>query len=120
MPDSTTSPTYAEPFSDLQTEQLDWLWPNRFAFGTLAMLEGDPGEGKSLIALDLCARLSTGRSMPDGMPAPGVVGSIVLQSEDSYTHVALPRLRAMDADESRVFCWKPPGGDDEPFGIPLH
>jgi len=34
--------------------------------GKLAILEGDPGLGKSLIALDLCARVTTGRDWPDG------------------------------------------------------
>src|SRR5262249_172381 len=48
-----------------------WLWPGRLALGKLAMLDGDPGMGKSLLALDLCARLSTGRPLPDG----GAAGS---------------------------------------------
>jgi AAA domain len=33
------------------------FWPAR----EVAMLDGDPGMGKSLLALDLCARLSTGK-----------------------------------------------------------
>src|SRR4051794_17983044 len=30
-----------------------WLWPNRFALGKLALLDGDPGLGKSLVTLNL-------------------------------------------------------------------
>jgi RecA-family ATPase len=57
---------YLEPLSEVRPEAFDPFWINRLGFGTLAMLEGDPGEGKSLVALDLCARLSTGRPIPDG------------------------------------------------------
>jgi hypothetical protein len=109
---------YVEAFSEVQPETLDWFWLNRLAFGTLAMLDGDPGEGKSLVALDLCARLSTGRPMPDGSPTPGVCNSIVLQSEDRYATATLPRLRALGADLNHVFHWKPSLDADEPFRIP--
>ena len=56
----------AVPLSDLAPEPIRWLWPGRLALGKVAMLEGDPGLGKSLLTLDLCARLSAGRPMPDG------------------------------------------------------
>jgi hypothetical protein len=48
-----------QPVSQLAARSLDWLWPGRLALGKLAMLDGDPGMGRSLLALDLCARLST-------------------------------------------------------------
>src|ERR1700733_7024939 len=52
-------------------EPVTWLWPNVIPEGKLVILDGDPDVGKSLIALDLCARLSTGRAFPDGGPSPG-------------------------------------------------
>jgi len=109
---------YVEPFSELRPEAFDPFWLNRLGFGTLAMIEGDPGEGKSLVALDLCARLSTGRPMPDGSPGPGVFSTIFLQSEDSYARATLPRLLALGGDQRRVFRWNPPVDADEPFRIP--
>jgi AAA domain len=109
---------YVEPLSEVQPELFDWLWLNTFAFSTLAILEGDPGEGKSLVALDLCARLSTGRPMPDGSPSPGAFGTIVLQSEDSFASATLPRLLALGGDQNRLFRWKPPEDTGEPFRIP--
>jgi hypothetical protein len=109
---------YAEPLSELQPEAFEWFWLNRLAFGTVAMLEGDPGEAKSLVALDLAARASTGRPMPDGSPSPGVFGTIILQSEDSYARATLPRLLTLGGDQNRVFRWKPPDDADEPFGLP--
>jgi hypothetical protein len=59
------------PLSDLAEQPTPWLWPAHLAFGTPALLEGDPGLGKSLITLDLCARLSRGLPWPDGSPGSG-------------------------------------------------
>src|SRR5205807_2970919 len=53
---------------------VSWLWPERIGFGKLLFLDGDPDLGKSLIALGLCARLSTGRPFPGGSPRPPSVG----------------------------------------------
>jgi hypothetical protein len=111
-------PRYTEACSQLQPEAVDWLWLNRLAFATLAILDGDPGEGKSLLALDLCARLSTGRPMPDGSPGPGPCNTILIQSEDRFATTTLPRLLALGADRDRVFRWKPPPGTDEGFLLP--
>jgi putative DNA primase/helicase len=120
MSEISPSPThnYVERLSEVQPEAFDPFWLNRLAFSTLAILEGDPGEGKSLVALDLCARFSTGRTMPDGSPGPGVGDTIFLQSEDSYAKATLPRLLALGGDQNRVFRWRPPVGADEPFRIP--
>src|SRR5262245_65063804 len=50
--------------SQLAPRPVAWLWPGRLALGKLAILDGDPGLGKSLVTLDLCARLSTGQPFP--------------------------------------------------------
>src|SRR5947209_6455336 len=49
---------------------IEWLWPGWIPADRIALFEGDPGEGKSLVLLDLAARLSAGRTFPDGQPAP--------------------------------------------------
>src|SRR6476660_4450021 len=73
---------------------IEWLWTGQLASGKLAMLDGDSVEGKSLIALDLCARLSTGRPMPDGSPGPGILPSLIIQAEDGAEDTVIPRLKA--------------------------
>ena len=37
--------------SDLQHKPVEWLWQNRLAVGSLAMISGAPGSGKTWIAL---------------------------------------------------------------------
>ncbi|HKI38513.1 MAG TPA: AAA family ATPase [Gemmataceae bacterium] len=89
--------------SELTLRLVDWLWPGRLALGQISILEGDPGLGKSFLALDLCARLSTGRPWPDGAPAPPPATAVFLNGEDNEETTVGPRLRALGADLARVF-----------------
>src|SRR5215467_12788375 len=95
-----------QPVSQLASRTLTWLWPGRLALGKLAILDGDPSLGKSLLALDLCARLSTGRPMPDGSAAPGPACAVVFNAEDDSEDTVAPRLRALGADLDRVLVWR--------------
>src|SRR5262249_37076613 len=66
---------------DVEPEAVSWLWPGRLARGKQTLLFGDPGLGKSFLALDIAARITTGREWPDTGTAPqGQV--IVLSAED--------------------------------------
>ncbi len=44
---------------------VEWLWPGKIPIGKVTLLVGDPGLGKSLMALDVAARVTTGASWPD-------------------------------------------------------
>src|SRR5262245_39228684 len=108
-----TPPVPAAPFppdlvppSRLTPRPLVWLWPGRLALGKVAVLDGDPGLGKSFLALDLCARLSTGRPLPDGSAGPGPVRVAVFNAEDDPDDTILPRLRALGADLDRCLVWR--------------
>lgn len=82
--------------------EVRWLWPGRLASGHLAILDGDPGLGKSLLSLDLCARITTGRPFPDGSPGGEPASVIVLNAEDGARDTVHGRLRAAGADLARV------------------
>ena len=94
---------WIQPASHVRPREIAWLWPGRLAFRYLTLLEGDPDLGKSFLALDLCARLSTNRPMPDGSMAPGPANSIYLFVEDGAADIVRPRLAALGADLDRVF-----------------
>src|SRR6516164_1475079 len=93
-------------------EPVSWLWPNMIPLGKLVILDGDPDVGKSLIALDWCARLSTGRPFPDGQPSPGPCNALVLSAEDKASDTIVPRLRHLGADLSRIAVWQHDGDDE--------
>jgi hypothetical protein len=92
--------------ADVAPERVDWLWPGRIPRGKLVILEGDPKVGKSTLALDLAARVTTGSPMPDGarLPGPGTV--IVMTAEDGLADTVRPRLDAAGADPTRVHAWE--------------
>ncbi|HWG41633.1 MAG TPA: AAA family ATPase [Gemmataceae bacterium] len=92
---------------------MSWLWPGRLALGKLAILDGDPGLGKSLVTLDLCARLSTGRPFPDDTAGPGPAAALILNGEDSAHDTVRPRLEALGADLQRVFVLHQDDGPNE-------
>ena len=89
--------------SQLEHRPVAWLWSNWLPEGKLALLDGDPGLGKSMLTLDLCPRLSTGRPMPDGVPGPGTVPSLVLNAEDGAEDTIRGRLDAFGANKDLVF-----------------
>ncbi len=101
--------------SKITSEQLHWLWEKRIPRGKLTTLDGDPGLGKSLLTLDLAARITTGRPMPDG--TPGVQGSVLLVApEDSPNDTIKPRIEAAGGDPSHIrllnfIKWKDSAGE---------
>jgi hypothetical protein len=93
--------------ADVSPRTVRWLWPGRLALGKLAIFDGDPGLGKSLLTLDLCARVTTGRSLPDEAAVwPGDV--VILNCEDGVADTLRPRLEALGADLRRVHLLRGP------------
>jgi Bifunctional DNA primase/polymerase, N-terminal/AAA domain len=89
--------------AEVEMKPIEWLWPDRVAIGKLTMLAGHPANGKSLVTLDMAARISTGREWPlNGSRAP--LGNVILLSaEDDPADTYGPRLKAMGADLARIF-----------------
>jgi hypothetical protein len=89
--------------ADVRPEPVTWLWPDRLAGGKFALLVGDPGLGKSWIALDIAARLSVGRPWPDGAPAGSApAATLLLSAEDGLADTIKPRLVELGGDSERV------------------
>jgi hypothetical protein len=109
------------PANQVVAHAVSWLWPERIPPDKLLILDGDPDLGKSLIALDLCARLSTGRPFPDGRPGPGPSNALVLSAEDTAADTIVPRLVRLGADTQRVFVWQRQRDDEDwPWRFPAH
>ena len=91
------------PASELKPEQVEWLWPGRIPLGTITILDGSPGLGKSLITYDLAARVTAGRPVPGCADATDPAAAILLQAEDHPQTVVVPSLKAAGADLSKVY-----------------
>ena len=88
--------------SNVQSRKTDWLWSGRIPFGAITIIESNPGSGKSTLTLDIAARVTRGREMPDGSPGLPPANVVVIASEDDLSGTILPRLDAAGADRSRV------------------
>lgn len=106
-PDEVDTPAVREfiitNLGTVMPERVDWLWQHKVALGKLTLLDGDPDLGKSLITLDLAARLSRGKAMPDGSHAfEGPAGTVLLSAEDGIADTIRPRLEAAGGDPDRI------------------
>jgi len=83
--------------------RLQWLWPARIPLGKVTLIFGDPSLGKSLVTLDIAARVSRGMPWPDApgeRTTPG--GVLILTAEDDMADTVRPRLDAAGADVTRI------------------
>jgi len=87
----------------IKTKPSGWLWKDWLAVGKVHLLVGDPGIGKTTIALNVAATLTGGGIWPDGTHSePGNVLIHCLQ--DNLNDTVLPRLIAQGADLKRAVC----------------
>jgi hypothetical protein len=88
--------------AQVKTEPVQWLWPGRFPLGKVSLVVGKPGAGKSLLATELVAHVTTGRPWPDGTPCP-LGSALILAAEDDPADTIRPRLEAAGADVSKAY-----------------
>jgi predicted ATP-dependent serine protease len=81
--------------SDVQVRPVRWLWDGRIALGTLALVGGREGIGKSTLCYQLAADITCGRMRGAFYGEPKAV--IVVATEDSWEHTIVPRLMAAGA-----------------------
>ncbi|HZV49933.1 MAG TPA: AAA family ATPase [Candidatus Dormibacteraeota bacterium] len=106
--------------SQVEPEVVSWLWRRRLPLGKLTVLDGDPGLGKSCLTMDLAARVTRGREMPDGSPGLGQpAGVVVLAAEDGIADTVLPRLVAAGGDPERVLALTTVGSGEEERDLQL-
>ena len=89
-------------YSDVQATSVRWLWYPFIAVGKITLLQGDPGDGKSTMMMNLIAELSKGGKLPDGK-AVGLSQRVIYQcSEDGVSDTIKPRLEKCGADCGNV------------------
>jgi RecA-family ATPase len=85
----------------VEPQEVKWLWKGRLPQGSLSLLVGRPGEGKSSATLDWASRISTGAPWPAGAPCErGDV--LIISCEDNPGYTIRPRLDAHEADNTRI------------------
>lgn len=95
----------------VEVEKIDWLIYPFIPFGKVTIVQGDPGEGKTTMVLQIIAKLTKGESVLPGSDEPVLEGktmaldpvNVIYQTaEDGLGDTIKPRLLAARADCSRV------------------
>jgi putative DNA primase/helicase len=88
--------------ADLTPQKLSRVWNGRFILGKIGFVAGEPGLGKSLIAVYMAATVSTGGKWwgDEGKARRGDI--IYISAEDGAADTIRPRLEAAGANLDRV------------------
>lgn len=87
--------------SDVELQNVEWLWNPYIPFGKVTIIQGNPGEGKTTLALRLCAACTNRKPFP-GMPELEPFNVIYQTAEDGLGDTVKPRLMEAEADLNRV------------------
>lgn len=107
--------TLSQLASDVRVRSIEWAWRGYIPLAKLTIIEGDPGDGKSILTLDLAARWSTGAAMPDGTNGVGPWPVILVSAEDDPGDTIVPRLVAAGAKLTVVHLVTHGVTEDRPF-----
>ena len=88
--------------SEINAEEVQWLWYPYIPLGKLTIIQGDPGEGKTSFILAVIAALTRGDPLPECERAAEPMNVIYQTAEDGLADTIKPRLESAGADCTRV------------------
>ena len=87
----------------VQSKGIGWLWESYIPRGKLTILDGDPGVGKTTLALALISAITRGYPLPgDARNGREPERVLLLAGEDDLEDTIKPKLVTLDADCSRI------------------
>lgn len=78
--------------SEVESQEVKWLWYPFIPYGKLTIIQGDPGDGKTTLVLNIAAKLSKGESLDSDMNVQEPVNVIYQTAEDGLADTVKPRL----------------------------
>ena len=88
--------------SEVETQEVKWLWYPFIPYGKLTIIQGDPGDGKTTLVLNIAAKLSKGESLDSDMNVQEPVNVIYQTAEDGLADTVKPRLELAEAVCERI------------------
>lgn len=89
--------------SDVESKEISWLWYPFIPYGKLTIIQGDPGEGKTTLVLNIAAVLSKGQGLDEHMKPEQPLHIIYQTAEDGLADTVKPRLEKTQADCNNIF-----------------
>ena len=96
---------------NVEPTEVQWLWQDRIPLGKVSMLSGEPGLGKSTVALDLIARTTRGAAMPDEDDVFAIRTRVRKLKQSQRRHGAekrqtwSPQEGTLTVDQTVQACW---------------
>lgn len=88
--------------SEVQSQEIEWLWYPFIPYGKLTIVQGDPGDGKTTLILNIAAKLSKGEGLDNDMKLMESMNIIYQTAEDGLADTVKPRLEKAGADCERI------------------
>ena len=100
--DGVKQPYSVKYYREVKAKKVEWLWYPYIPYGKITIIQGDPGEGKSTVAINLASIISNGESLPLEKEKTAPRAVVYQNSEDGKEDTIVPRLIACGADLSNV------------------
>ncbi|MBP5555452.1 MAG: AAA family ATPase [Lachnospiraceae bacterium] len=91
--------------AEVAKENIEWLWYPYIPYGKITIIQGNPGDGKTNLALKIAACVSSGTILP-GLPELIPQNVIYLSAEDGVRDTITPRLEECGADSRNILFFK--------------
>ena len=88
--------------SEVESQEVKWLWYPFIPYGKLTIIQGDPGDGKTTLVLNIAAKLSKGECFDSDMDVQEPVNVIYQTAEDGLADTVKPRLELAGADCEKI------------------
>lgn len=88
--------------SEIEAEEVSWLWYPFIPYGKLTIIQGDPGDGKTTMVLNLASKLTKCETLDERMNCSEPVNVIYQTAEDGLADTVKPRLESAGADCTRI------------------
>ena len=90
--------------ADVQREMVQFLWDPFIPLGKITILQGDPGLGKTFLAVSIASVVTNGGAFPTGDNGVNEPANVIIQTaEDGLADTIKARLEDSGADCRRVF-----------------
>ena len=84
--------------SEIQSQEVAWLWFPFIPYGKLTIVQGDPGDGKTTLVLNIAAKLSKGEGLDSKMKLTEPLNVIYQSAEEGLADTVKPRLETAGAN----------------------
>ena len=88
--------------SEVESQEVKWLWYPFIPYGKLTIIQGDPGDGKTTLVLNIAAKLSKGECLDSDMDVQEPVNVIYQTAEDGLADTVKSRLELAGADCKKI------------------